>query len=97
MDHSGPTSVEVVSVELPVPFEKGRPTVDNRYNTATYVQRQIALFPNGVELIVRDGPSNGIWIEGEKAEIFVSRNDAERRARQRDRRAGRNPDSARRT
>ena len=72
MDHSGPNSVEVVSVDLPVPFEKGRPTVDNRYNTAHTFNIRFT-FPNGVELIVRDGPSNGIWIEGEKAEIFVSR------------------------
>jgi predicted dehydrogenase len=72
MDHSGPNSVEVVSVDLPVPFEKGRPTVDNRYNTAHTFNIKF-MFPNGVEMIVRDGPSNGIWIEGEKGEIFVSR------------------------
>jgi len=72
MDKSGPTSVEVMSVELPVKFEKGMPTVNNRYNTASKFNVKV-MYPNGVELIVRDGPSNGIWFEGEKGQIFVSR------------------------
>jgi predicted dehydrogenase len=72
MDKSGPKSVEVVSVDLPVPFEKGRPTVSDRYNTAHTFNVKF-MFPNDVELIVRDGPGNGIWIQGDKAEIFVSR------------------------
>src|SRR5262245_54074979 len=72
MDQSGPTSVEPTSAEMPVPFEKGRPTVDNQYNTAKKFT-VTAQYPNGVPLIVRDGPSNGLWIQGDKAEIFVSR------------------------
>ena len=71
MDHSGPTGVEAVA-ELPVPFEKGHPTIDNQYNTAKNFNIAFT-YPNGVILIVRDGPSNGLWIEGDKAEIFVSR------------------------
>jgi hypothetical protein len=72
MDHSGPTSLEVVSVEMPVPFKGGHPTVDNQYNTASKFNVK-CMFPNGVEMIIRDGPSNGIWLEGEDAAIFVSR------------------------
>ncbi len=71
MDHSGPTSVEATA-ELPVPFENGFPTVSDRYNTATKFNIK-CLYPNGVELIVREGPDNGIWIQGEDAEIFVNR------------------------
>ncbi|HEY2761648.1 MAG TPA: Gfo/Idh/MocA family oxidoreductase [Pirellulales bacterium] len=73
MDHTGPLSVEAVA-DLPVPFENGRPTVDNQYNTATKFNIACT-YPNGAVLIIRDGPSNGIWIEGEKGEIFVSRGD----------------------
>ena len=73
MDHTGPLSVEAVA-DLPVPFENGRPTVDNQYNTATKFNIACT-YPNGAVLIIRDGPSNGIWIEGERGEIFVSRND----------------------
>src|SRR5262249_42251963 len=35
MDESGPSSVEIAGVELPVKFEKGMPTADDSYNTAT--------------------------------------------------------------
>jgi predicted dehydrogenase len=73
MDHSGPTSVEPTSAEMPVPFEKGRPTVDNQYNTAKRFT-VTCQYPNDVTLIVRDGPNNGIWMQGDKGEIFVSRN-----------------------
>jgi predicted dehydrogenase len=72
MDHSGPTNVEVVSVDLPVPLKNGMPTEDNRYNTAHTFNIKI-MFPGDVEMIVRDGPGNGILLEGEKASIFVNR------------------------
>jgi predicted dehydrogenase len=74
MDHSGPTSVEVNSVKLPMPFENGYPTVKDRYNTAQAFNIKFQ-FPNGVELIVRDGPSNGIWLASDDSEVFVSRNE----------------------
>jgi len=72
MDRSGPTSVELVSAELPVPFEKGYPTVDDCYNTPTAFHVK-CLFENGVEMILRHDTDNGILIEGEKGRFFVNR------------------------
>ena len=82
MDKSGPTSVELVSVEHPVPFKNGMPTLDDRYNTATSFRLECK-FPNGVEMAIAssindpDGVSfgNGIMLEGTKGRIFVSRGD----------------------
>ena len=71
MDHSGPTSVEGTA-EHPVPFKDGHPTVSNRYNAATKFHVK-CMFPNGVELTVRDDTENGILVEGDKGRIFVSR------------------------
>ena len=72
MDHNGPTSVEVVSAELPVPFEKGYPTVDDCYNTPKAFQVKCQ-FPNGVEMVLRHDTDNGILVEGEKGRFFVNR------------------------
>ncbi|MDZ7618792.1 MAG: Gfo/Idh/MocA family oxidoreductase [Patescibacteria group bacterium] len=72
MDRSGPTSVEVVSADLPVPFEKGYPTVDDCFNTPTAFQVK-CLFENGVEMIIRHDTDNGILFEGEKGRFFVNR------------------------
>lgn len=71
MDHSGPTSVEGTA-EHPVPFKDGHPTVSNRYNAASKFLVK-CMFPNGVELTVRDDTENGILVEGDKGRIFVSR------------------------
>jgi predicted dehydrogenase len=71
MDHSGPLSVEGTA-EHPVPFKDGHPTISNQYNTATKFLVK-CVFPNGVELTVRDDTENGILIEGDKGRIFVSR------------------------
>lgn len=77
MDASGPTSVEVVAAEHPVPFEKGYPTVDDTFNAAiTFNVR--CLFANGVEMLIRDdaqdlGFDNGIMFEGENGRFFVNR------------------------
>jgi predicted dehydrogenase len=72
MENSGPKTVEVLSVEHPVPFQNGYPTVDDRYNTATAFQVR-CVFPNEVEVLIRHDTSNGITFEGERGEFFVSR------------------------
>jgi len=72
MEDSGPTLVEPLSVQHPVPLRNGYPTVDDCYNTATaFLVR--CLFPNGVELFIRHDTPNGIRFEGEEGELFVSR------------------------
>jgi len=81
MQDSGPTSLELVSATLPVPFENGEPTQDDRYNTATAFDVRCQ-FPNGVEMSIRDTVhdddarfGNGILIEGTEGRIFVNRGD----------------------
>ena len=87
MEQSGPTTVEVVTAEHPVPFKDGMPTVDDRYNTATtFLVR--CLFPNDVEMLIRHDTENGIMFEGEKGTFFVSRGKLVGRTR---RRAGQEP------
>src|SRR5262245_28804222 len=77
MDHSGPSLVEATA-ELPVAFDsRGYPTVDDQYNTAkSFVVK--CHYANGAQVVIRHAPENGrwtegLWIEGEKAAIFVSR------------------------
>ena len=72
MDQTGPLSVEPVSFKLPVPFEKGYPKVDDCFNTATAYHIK-CIFPNGVEMIIRDDTDNGILFEGDKGRFFVNR------------------------
>ena len=79
MDHSGPTAVELISVDHPVPFQDGMPTLDDRYNTASKFNVR-CLFPNDVEMFIRDTVNdkdaqfdNGIMLEGSKGRIFVRR------------------------
>ena len=72
MEDSGPTKVEVISAEHPVGLKNAYPDVDDRYNTATHFLVR-CLFPNDVELLIRDDTENGITFEGEKGRFFVSR------------------------
>ncbi len=72
MDHTGPLTVEPVTYNLPVPFRKGYPTVDDCYNTPTAFKVRCH-FPNRVELIIRHDTPNGILFEGEKGRFFVNR------------------------
>ena len=77
MQESGPSSVEGLMVEHPVPLDdKGMPTLDDRYNTAHKFDIQV-MYPNGVEMrIVSDSKEgNGILFEGTEGAFHVSRGD----------------------
>lgn len=72
MDDSGPKSVEGVMAKHPVEFKDGWPTVSNRYNTASTFDVK-CLYPNDVELHILSDGENGILIEGDQGDLFVSR------------------------
>lgn len=77
MENSGPTKIEPLSVDHPIPLEKGEPTRDDGFNTATKFRVRCE-FPNGVEMIITDNASelgfdNGIMFEAEKGRYFVNR------------------------
>lgn len=72
MDSSGPTSVEGIMAEHPVPYKDGWPTQDNQYNVATKFDVK-CLYPNGVELHILSEGENGVYIQGDKGDLFVSR------------------------
>jgi predicted dehydrogenase len=76
MQQSGPSSVEAIMVENPVPLENGMPTQDDRYNVASQFDIQV-MYPNGVEMhIVSKLPQgNGILFEGTEGSFHVSRGD----------------------
>jgi len=56
----------------PVAFFDGREKLPNGYNTATRFQITHT-YANGSKMIVRHGPDNGVWFEGEAGRIFVNR------------------------
>jgi len=56
----------------PMPYEQGKPTRNDMYNTATAFNLK-AMFPGDVELTIRHDTSNGVLIEGDQGRIFVSR------------------------
>lgn len=69
-------SDELVSIggeaKLPVPFENGNPTVDDRYNTPTQFDL-VGKLRDGAELVIRSNGDNGVLLEGTKGRIFVNR------------------------
>jgi predicted dehydrogenase len=69
---TGPVAIEPVRAIHPVPFEKGYPTDDSRYNTATEFIIT-AKYADGQELEIRDDGDNGILLEGTEGRIFVNR------------------------
>ncbi len=68
---SGPLSIEGTA-KHPMPFEKGMPTVSNRYNAATEFTVK-AVFPDNIEMVISSNGDNGVTIEGTEGRIFVSR------------------------
>jgi predicted dehydrogenase len=73
-DGQGPISFNPTSVEHPVPFKDGYPTITNQYNTATKFDIECK-FENGLVLNVVSNSSsgNGILFTGEKGRIHASR------------------------
>lgn len=72
MDQSGPTSVEGVFAKHPMEYKNGYPVRSDMYNTATSFDVK-CLYPNGVELHILSDGENGILIQGDRGELFVSR------------------------
>jgi len=69
----GPVEFDGSDAEHGSPLdEKGRPTVDDCYNTATDFNI-VARFANGVEMNVKSEKYNGILFEGTQGRIFVDR------------------------
>lgn len=71
MDRSGPLWVEGTAAH-PIPLKDGRPTRDDRYNTATSFLIR-AVFPGDVEMVIRSDTDNGILFEGTEGRFFVNR------------------------
>jgi predicted dehydrogenase len=75
MENTGPLSVKGIHAEHPVPFENGHPLQDNAYNTATRFQVDCQ-FPDDILVSIHDTTDrfdNGIYFEGDKGNLFVSR------------------------
>ncbi|MFO1063129.1 MAG: Gfo/Idh/MocA family oxidoreductase [Pirellulales bacterium] len=72
MDHSGPTSVEGLHVVHPMEYKNGYATRTDMYNTATQFDVK-CMYANGIELHILSDRENGILIQGDKGELFVSR------------------------
>lgn len=68
----GPVEIDGTDATHPVPFEKGYPTVDDQYNTATAFKINCK-YANGMELLIRDDTDNGVLFEGTKGRLFVNR------------------------
>lgn len=56
----------------PVAFFAGKQKIPNAYNTATRFKITLT-FANSAKIVVREGPGNGVWFDGDKEQIFVSR------------------------
>ena len=60
------------TAEHPVEYKDGLPQQNDRYNTATKF-KYTGKFADDVEMVIQNGPGNGVLIEGEKGRIFVNR------------------------
>jgi predicted dehydrogenase len=71
---AGPVKFKPIVAEHPVPFEKGYPTVSDRYNTSTRFDIECTFESGAVMNIVsRSEFGNGILLEGTEGRIHVSR------------------------
>ena len=76
-DLPGPARAEPLAGELPVPYQRGWPTVANAYNTATKFNVKFT-FANGVDFYLCDRVAdwtedNGILLVGDGGTLFVNR------------------------
>jgi predicted dehydrogenase len=78
-EDSGPVEIEgqgtfpnIPAGFKPVDFFAGKITLPNGYNTPTQFTIRLA-YANGSQIIVRDGPGNGVLIAGDTGQVFVSR------------------------
>ncbi len=69
---TGPVRIDGTKTKHPVPFEKGRPTVGDCYNTCTEFEIPLT-FRSGTTITVTNKPPNGLLFEGAKGRIFVNR------------------------
>ena len=69
---TGPSKITPVSYSLPVPYENGYPTVEDRYNSPTKFEIR-AEMPGGVPLVITSEGDNGILFEGTEGRFFVNR------------------------
>jgi predicted dehydrogenase len=80
MGNSGPIKIEPIMAKFPVKMKNGMPTENNRYNTANEFEIKCT-YANGIELFIHNDPpegmkvpeANGIYVEAEKSNLFVSR------------------------
>jgi predicted dehydrogenase len=73
LETTGPSALRVVQRKLPVPYEKGWPTLDDRYNTAEEFEVAVT-FPEVEMIIIHDtADGNGILFEGDKGRFHVNR------------------------
>jgi predicted dehydrogenase len=68
----GPVKFKPIVAEHPMPFVKGYPTENNRYNTSTQFDIECT-FKDGVVMHIMSDGDNGILFEGTKGRIHVSR------------------------
>ncbi len=76
-DNTGPNKIVLGDYELPVPFKKGYPTLDDRYNVPKSFTFT-AKMPGDIDLVITSSPptpgrDNGILFEGTEGRLFVNR------------------------
>ena len=76
-DETGPSKIVLEDYEMPMSFENGYPTLDDRYNVPKSFTFT-AKMPGGIDIVVTSDPptpgrDNGILFEGDKGRIFVNR------------------------